>query len=151
MRGGTATSNDSTSPGVHLRFHSDTGIPAAAATIQPQRARPAGCSAPAASAGFNSATGCASYKGGKGRLSVWNPCSRQTASGREPLFAWQIYRCGRIPSRDGSEGSLYRQDFPGAVRRARYRNFADAGYERPGYCSNSTVLCARSRDEQLDA
>jgi len=41
----------------------------------------------------------AADKGSKGRLSVRNPCPRQTASGGEPVFARQIYRCGRIPSR----------------------------------------------------
>src|SRR5262249_34179076 len=63
----------------------------------------------------------AADKGGKGRLSVRNPCPRQTAPGGEPLFAWQIYRCGRIPSRDRSEGSLHRQNLPCAVTPARSR------------------------------
>ena len=40
-----------------------------------------------AATAFAAARGCAAAEGGKGRLSVRDPCSRQTASGGEPVFA----------------------------------------------------------------
>ena len=119
MRRGTATANHRTSQGVNVRFHSAARIPSAAATVQPQWARAEHGYAATADAAFSSAAGCAVDQSRERRLSVWNPRARQTAFGRESLLTWQIHRRRRIPARDRSKGSLYGQDFPRAVRRAR--------------------------------
>src|SRR5262249_23097193 len=108
MRRGAATANNPASQSVELRCHAAPRIPTAAATLQPQWPGAANGYPAAAGSIFTSAHRSAADEGGEGRLSVRNPGPRQTAPGGEPVFAWQIYRCGRIPSRDRSEGPLHR-------------------------------------------
>ncbi len=69
---------------------------------------------------FTSPYSCTSDKGGQGRLSLRNPRPWQTAPGGEPVFARQIYRCGRIPSRHRGEGPLHRQNLSCAVTPSRH-------------------------------
>src|SRR5215471_8960265 len=110
MLGGADDTNDPTPQDSDIRFRGDARIPSAAATIQPERAGPTNRYAPAAAAGskLTSACSCAAAdKSRKGRLSVRNPCSRQTAPGGKPVFAWQVYRCGGIPPWNRGQGSLH--------------------------------------------
>jgi len=54
-------------------------------------------------------------KGRKRGLSVRNSGSWQASPGRESLFTWQIYRCGRIPSGNGSKRSIHGQNLSCSV------------------------------------
>jgi hypothetical protein len=103
------------------------GISSAATAIQSQRPRPAATARRSHS--IASTHGCAD-EGCKGRLSLWNSSSWQTALGGKPLFARQVRRCGRISSGNGSERSLYRQNLSGTVNNLplRWESAATAGF-----------------------
>jgi len=56
---------------------------------------------------FTSSNSSRANEGRKGRLSVRNSRAWQASPGRESLFTWQIYRCGRLPSGNGGKGSVH--------------------------------------------
>jgi len=82
-------------------------IPTATTAVQSKRP----CSAVRRAAGgdcaFTSSNGCPD-ESCKGRLSVRHSRTWQTSFGGKPLFTWQVRRCRRIPSRNGSERSVHR-------------------------------------------
>src|SRR5262245_17934148 len=84
MRRRAATANDAAPQGVQLRSDPSARVPTTAAAIQPEWTGSANGYASAGGRFFASAGRCTAHKGGKGRLSVRDPCPWQTASGGEP-------------------------------------------------------------------
>ena len=131
----------------------EPGIPAAATAVQSERT--SSTHRYAASRDHSSITsshGCADEEDCKRRLSVRNSRPWQTAFGGEPLFAWQIYRCGGVPSGNGSEGSVHGQDLSCAIidLLARVRSgscrrcwILDTGCELKHLASSIGFVCFR--------